>query len=179
MPQPSDDRLSTDTRVDLPYISIQLYDEVDSRPSRKKARVPLFVAAGLLVVLVVVGVAAASSKQFRRQAELSIVRQPTPYTQLYFAQPAVLPRVLKVDKRNIFDFTVVNNENRADSYTYTVRVGDSRSQLVVGTGTVAIANGKSATCAVTVVPKDRKSRYLISVVLQGMNQSIHFYARTS
>ena len=119
------------------------------------------------------------SKQFRHQLALSIVRQPTPYTQLYFTHPGALPGKLKVGQKNTFDFTIVNDENRAYRYTYIVMLDDSKKHLVVSTATATINNGQSATRSVTIVPKDRKSKYLITVTLEGMNQSIRFYSATS
>lgn len=179
MRQPRDNHMNTDTRVNLPYIPVDRYDQVDRQPSRKKASLPLFIVVGVVGILVIIGVVAALSKQFRHQLNLSIVRQSTPYTQLYFAHPATLSGVLKADEKNTFDFIIENDENRPYRYMYTVTLDDSRSHLVVSTEKVTIDNGKSVTRLVTVVPKDRKSKYLISITLEGMDQSIHFYGETS
>jgi hypothetical protein len=84
-----------------------------------------------------------------------------------------------VAQKNTFDFAIVNDESRVYRYTYIVTLDDSRSHSVVGTQTVTVANGGSVTRPVTVVPKDRKAKYLITVTLEGLNQSIHFYGETS
>jgi hypothetical protein len=140
---------------------------------------PLYIGAGLIIILILIAAAASLSKQVRHQLELSIVRQPAPYTQLYFSHLAALPEKLKVDQKNTFDFTIINDENRSYHYTYSISLDDPKTHLVVSRETVTIDNGSSATRAVTVVPKDHKARYLITVALEGVNQSIHFYGQTS
>jgi hypothetical protein len=178
MRHPRDNRITTDTRTDLPLIPVAHYDQSYSHPPRKKTPLPFFIGAGVIGIILIISITAMLSKQFRHQLELSIVRQPTPYTQLYFTSPATLSHALKVDKENTFDFTIGNEENRTYRYTYTVTLDDSQSHLIVGTETVTIGNGESVTLPVNVVPRDSKSRYLISIALEGMNQSIHFYGET-
>jgi hypothetical protein len=150
----------------------------DSEPPRAQVRWRLGIGIALVIVIILCA-GAALSKQFRHQIEISVVRQGTPYSQLYFASPTKLPTQLKVNKSNIFDFTIENDEGRAYRYTYTVTLEDSRSHVVLSKETVEISNGDGATRRIAVTPKDRKSRYLITVSLEGMNQSIHFYAETS
>jgi hypothetical protein len=180
MRQSQNNRIDPDTRMDLQRGPVDRYGQDGQRTTRKQTTPwPLYIGVGLIVVLVLIGVSAALSKPFRHQLALSIVRQPTPYTQLYFPNPGTLPSELKVDHKNTFDFTVVNDENGAYHYTYTVTIADSRSHSVVSVKAVTIANGSSVTYPVTVVPKDRKAKYLITVALSGVNQSIHFYGETS
>lgn len=154
------------------------YKPSHSRPSRAKVR--WWIGIGLGVAIIVIPCfTAAFSRSFRHQIYISIVRQGTPYTQLYFASPVKLPTQLKVGKKNIFDFTIRNNENRTYRYTYTITLEDSRSRTVVSSDTVTVSDDDNATREVAVTPKDRNSKYLITVALDGMNQSIHFYANTS
>ena len=132
-----------------------------------------------LVIMAAFCAAAALSKQFRHQIEISVVRQVTPYTQLYFVSPTKLPTQLKVDQDNAFEFSIENDEGHAYHYIYTVTLDDSRSHVVVSTDTVDISDGDRTIRGVVVKPKDPKSKYLITVTLEGLNQSIHFYAETS
>jgi hypothetical protein len=148
---------------------------VDNRPSHAKFGWQTAVTIGVVIILLFCA-AAALSKQFRHQIEISIVRQRNPYTQLYFADPKALPAHLQVNKSNVFEFTVENNEGRAFSYTYIVTLADSRSHAVASKATATISDGQSTTRQVSVQPKDLNSKYLITITLQGMNQSIHFYA---
>lgn len=179
MSRPQSNRISPDPRTDLPRPPVDRYSKVDDRTSLKKKRLPLYIGSVLLIILILIAAAASLSKQVRHQLELSIVRQPTPYTQLYFSHLAALPGKLKVDQKNTFDFTIVNDENRSYHYTYAISLDDPKTQVVISRGAVTIDNGSSATRAVTIVPKDRKARYLITIALEGVNQSIHFYGQTS
>ena len=150
----------------------------DNQPSRAKFRWQTAVVIGVVIILVLCAVAALS-KQFRHQIEISIVRQRTPYTQLYFADPKALPAHLQVNKNNVFEFTIENNEGRALSYTYTVTLADPRSHTVASKATTTISDGQRTTRQVAVRPKHLNSKYLITITLQGTNQSIHFYATTT
>ena len=151
---------------------------VDDRPSRSKFGRQTAIAIGVVVILVLCA-AAALSKQFRHQIEISIVRQRNPYTQLYFADPNALPAHLQVNKNNIFEFTIENDEGRALTYTYTATLADSRSHTVASKATITISDGQRATRQVAVRPRDLNSKYLITITLQGTNLSIHFYATTT
>jgi hypothetical protein len=146
--------------------------------SRAKIRWRVGIGIGLMVIAIFCALAAFST-QFRHQVEISVVRQGTPYTQLYFASPTKLPTELKTDKNNTVGFTIENDEGHAYRYTYIVTLDDFRSGAVTSKDTVAIGDGDRATSQIVVTPKDRKSKYLITISLEGMNQSIHFYAETS
>jgi Protein of unknown function (DUF1616) len=161
--------------VDLPRTPETRYNQ----SSRRKTSALLYIGIGLAVFVLVAAAAALISKPLRHQIAISIVRQPTTYTQLYFSQAETLPKLLTVDKKNTIDFTIVNDENRTYSYTYTVTLADSRSHSVVSTETVSIDNGDGVTRPVTVTPKDRKTKYLVTISLKYLDQSIHFYAETS
>jgi hypothetical protein len=179
MRQSQNRRSSAATHADPRRVPPDNYGEADSRVPRKSRKLWPPIGVGLAGVLAILGTAALFPQQFKHQLEISFVRQPTPYTQLYFTNPSTLPVNLLVDQGNAFEFTIENDESRAHSYTYTVTADDSRSHLVVSTQTVTVGNGDSATRVVTVTPRDSKSRYLISITLEGMNQSIHFYGKTS
>jgi hypothetical protein len=173
------DHIDQDSLVDLPRTPDARRSQINSRTVRKKTSLPLYIGVGLIVFILVAAVAAVSSKSLRHQIALSIVRQPTPYTQLYFSHAGALPVRFKIGQKNSFDFTIVNNESRAYRYTYTVTLDDSRSHSVVSIETVTIDDGGEVTRPVTLVPKDHKANYLVTIALEGMNQSIHFYAETS
>jgi hypothetical protein len=176
--QPFDDDISAATLVDISRTPDGHPGEERQRAPRKMPS-PLFIGIGLVLIIAVAAGPAVVSSSFRHQIEISIVRQQTSYTQLYFTHLAELPGKLRVDQKNVFDFTIVNNENRRREYTYTVTLGDSRSLAVVNAATVTVGTGASRTVPVAVVPGDRESRYLVSVALTDPGQSIHFYGDTS
>ena len=178
MRQPQNNHVDQGGQADSSGPADDRCDQVGTQGLRRKAPLPLYIGIGLVAILTLIAAAAAVSKQFRHQLALSIVRQPTPYTQLYFPHPGTLPGKLKVDRKNTFQFAIVNDENLAVRYTYIVLFDDSKSRRV-STATVTVSNGQTVTPSVTVIPRERKSRYQISVTLKGMNQSIHFYGTTS
>ena len=191
MRQPHNNGPSRSGHADLTYRPANHYSQLDRSsqagrssvadrpPALKPAPWRLIIGICLAVALVIVGAAIAYPSQFKHQLELSIVRQPTPYTQLYFTSPSALSSKLRVDQKNNFEFTIENDEARTYQYTYTVTLADFRSHLVVTTASLTLGNGDRATQIATVTPKDRKSKYLITVALEGGNQSIHFYGETS
>ena len=178
MRQPRNEHIGPDGHADPPRGSLDRYGQINNQVRHRKTRLPLYFGGGVIAILILIVAVAALSKQFRHQLALSLVRQPTPYTQLYFPHLGALPDKLKVNQKNTFEFTIVNNEGRTFRYTYIVASDDSKSHLR-STGVVTINNGHSVTRSVAVIPKDHKSRYQIGVTLKGINQSIHFYGTTS
>jgi hypothetical protein len=147
------------------------------QPEKKVGRVATVIV--LCFITLTAGLYAAFPEQFKHQVELSFIRQPTPYTELFFSDPVALPAKLRIDKPNSFTFTIVNDEGRSDSFNYSVVVSTGKSVNVSRRGSVTIRNSGSASRTVAVVPKSRKSRYLITVVLGVSGQSIHFFGETS
>ena len=101
------------------------------------------IAVGLAVLLLAAALAAAFPRELKHQWELSVVRQPTPYTQLYFTAPASIPSSLVAGQKNTFDFTIENDEGRAYRYTYVVTLQDSRARQV-SKETVTVNSGARA-----------------------------------
>jgi hypothetical protein len=135
----------------------------------------------LVSAALVGGLALAFPKEFKHQLEISVVRQPTPYTQLFFSDPSALPQRLHVKRVNTFAITIINDQGRSELYHYTVTMAGAGSRKVVGTGSVVIGDSSSATRTIGVKPKSRKSRYLVTVVLSGdgISEFIQFYGVTS
>jgi hypothetical protein len=146
---------------------------------RKKSKRRIGIAVTLAVIGLVAGIGGAFPKQFMYQVDISLIRQPTPYTQLFFNNPTVLPSQLHIDRPSKFTFTIVNDQGRSQRYRYTVLVSTVKSFIVTSKGSLTIRNGGTATRTVALVPKSRRSRYLITVALDPTGQSIHFYGDTS
>jgi hypothetical protein len=157
--------------------------ELDDRPrssplaKARRIRRPFVVmlsSAGLLAALFV-----ASPQQFAHQIEISVIRQPTPYTQLFFSDPSAIPSRLRLDLPNKFTFTIVNDEGQSSIYRFTVTMNTvGLSTTVVANGSLRLDDEGIGTRTVALVPKNRRHRYLITVVLDGSGQSIHFYGET-
>lgn len=169
--------MTTDTHTD-PELADTNPAGNESRRWDRRRRAGITVGLAVLLLLLV-AIAAAFPRQLKHQWELSVVRQPTPYTQLYFTAPASIPSVLAAGQQNTFDFTIENDEGRAYRYTYVVTLQDSRARQQVSKETVMVNSGERVTRAVTVDPTDKESRYLVSVTIPTLNQSIQFYGETS
>lgn len=137
----------------------------------------------LTVILAVIGVIGAFAvgfpTQLKHQLAISIVRQPTPYTQLFFSDPAALPKELKTDRTNKFAFTLINDEGRPETYDYIVTMTGAKSSEVVGMGSLTVRNNGQFTKTVGIKPKNKKTRYLIKVTLSDSVDFIQFYGITS
>jgi hypothetical protein len=148
------------------------------QPSRKSSGHGVVIGVGLSCVALLVGLYAAFPRQFQHQLQISLVRQPTPYTQLYFTNLNALSGKLLVDKPDSFAFTIENDQGQTWAYEYTVTVSAAGSHTVADVGALSIPNGTSVTRTFKFVPKSRRSRYLVTVSLSPTDQSIHFYGDT-
>jgi hypothetical protein len=148
--------------------------ELPAKRRRKRTAIAIL----LFAVALITWLAATFPKQVRHQIEISLFRQPTPYTQLFFTQPDSLPSQLRIDRPNKFSFTIVNDEERPENYGYSVILSTVGSRSVAKAGSLFVASGDSTARTITVVPRARRSRYQITVVLDAGGQSIHFYGET-
>ena len=136
--------------------------------------IAIFSSAGLLMALFV-----ASPRQFVHQIEISVIRQPTPYTQLFFSHPGAIPSTLRLDRPNKFTFTIVNDEGQSSLYHFTVTMkAAGSSTTVVANGSLRLDDSGIGTRTVAFVPTKQRHQYLITVVLDGSGLSIHFYGET-
>jgi hypothetical protein len=155
------------------------HDEFRSPCPRKARRsrrpfIVLLSSAGLLATLFV-----ASPRQFVHQIEISIIRQPTPYTQLFFSDPEAIPSRLRLDRPERFTFTIVNDEGRSSLYHFAVMMNTvGLSTTVVANGSLRLNDEGIGTRTVTFVPSKPRHRYLITVVLDRSGLSIDFYGET-
>jgi hypothetical protein len=164
-----------------------------SRPDDRQNRAPAPSRSGnpgkpvwwraAVVVLMLVGIlgifAIVFPSQFKHQLEISVVRQPTPYTQLFFSDPATLPKKLTVGRANKFSFTVINNEGHTQSYHYTVTITGAKLRKVASEGSLTLGDGQSITRTAGVEPPSRGLQYRIEVALTGTADFIQFYGNTS
>ena len=110
----------------------------------------------------------------RRQWAISIIRQPTPFTALYFDHPTALPSTVTNGQRVNFMFSIANHEENPLNYPYTVVVSPSNGQSVPTTRTAFVAPGKSRSLAVTVEVACSASPCRVQVSLPDQRQSIDF-----
>ena len=148
-------------------------------PPAPKKPVWQFVVAAVLVLIGIVGLLAIIfPAQFKHQLDISVFRQPTPYTQLFFGDPTTLPKKLEVGHANKFSFTVINDQGHAATYRYVVTITGAKLQKVASQGSFTLGDSQSITRAVAVVPTARKTQYLVTVTLSGTADFIQFYGVT-
>jgi hypothetical protein len=137
------------------------------------------ITLGLAVIIIVGGLAVAFPKQIKHQIQISLFRQITPYTQLFFTNPAALSSRLRVDDENEISFTVVNDEGYPRNYQYTVTMDAAGRQELASQGVFTVTNGGTLARTVLFEPKLHKTKYIITVKLNGLDLSIHYYGVTS
>ena len=170
-------------------VTIEGETMIAPRPDERRNRAPApqpqnkppwrFAVAAVLALVGIIGIFAIGfPTQFKHQLEISVFRQPTPYTQLFFSDPRVLPKKLEVGHVNKFSFTVANDQGHSATYRYTVTISGGKLQKVAGGGSFTIGDGQSITRTVEVVPASRKTQYLIKIALNGTVDFIQFYGDT-
>jgi hypothetical protein len=110
----------------------------------------------------------------RHQWALSLFRQPTRYTVLFFDHPADLPATAAAGHPIRVSFTVGNREGRAVGYRYVVRSAGGRRSRFVGEAARTVAAGASWTVSTAVRPACRTSPCRIQVSLPGHPETIDF-----
>jgi uncharacterized membrane protein len=134
-------------------------------------------------VLVVVGAIVVVSLVLpigRHQWAESLIRQPTPYSTLAFADPTGLPKSVVSGEPLEFTFTVGNEEARDQVYRYTVKSSPTKITAYGGyfaVGSVAVHAGRTRQVTVSADPECTASPCNISVMLVGHDESIDFYVR--
>jgi hypothetical protein len=111
----------------------------------------------------------------RHQWAVSILRQPTRYTVLYFDHPASLPHQAKVSQTIRFSFTIVNHEGRSVDYRYIVGTDDPTEREV---STTSISANRGRSISVSVRPACAVSPCRVEISLAGYPESIDFLLAT-
>ena len=132
----------------------------------------------IAAVLAISGLTALAwgSPAVRRQISLSVTRQPTPFTELYFTDHTNLPAFLSTSYTNEFAFTIGNHEGKALSYPYVVTAKSSHGTTALATGTVNVDAGRLVRVLVSFLAPEPATQYVITVQLSGHPELIHFVA---
>jgi hypothetical protein len=110
----------------------------------------------------------------RHQWALSLIRQPTPYTVLFFNKPAALPTTDAIDKQITVSFTVGNHEGRLMDFRYVLSVSSGRDSRILEESTRPIAPGAMWTVTRRFRPRCSISPCRIEVSLPGHPETIDF-----
>jgi hypothetical protein len=119
---------------------------------------------------------ASQSPAVRSQIKVSAIRQPTPYTELYFTDHTNLPAVLSTTQANDFGFTIGNHEGEALSYPYVVTATSAQGTTKIVGGTVRADSGRLVNTTVSLLVPAPATQYVITVQLSGRPEMIHFAA---
>jgi hypothetical protein len=143
-------------------------------PPERHRRRPAGWLRGGLAMLVLVGLvlAVAGRRTVAHQFELSFVRQPTPYTELFFAPPQPLPTGKA--KTTTFRFSVHNREGRAITYEYVSTLQTAARTVPIGHGTIVLGSDQTGTRALTMPTPRGDRRFVVSVTLVGRPESVYF-----
>lgn len=132
----------------------------------------LYRSALVLIALSVVGW---RSPWVRDEVRLSVTREPSRFTQLYFSDPAGLPKYLSTVQPNEVLFTIVNSEDRPMTYIYRVTVqAEEAPASTLAERSASIAPGTAANEDVAFTPAATGNVYLITVDLVGRQETIDF-----
>jgi hypothetical protein len=113
----------------------------------------------------------------RHQWEISLFRQPTRYTALFFNHAGALPAAIAARQPLPVSFTVANHEGRPVVYKYILSAGAGRGQQVLRESTKAVPAGSAWTVVAKVRLKCRQCR--IEVTLPGHSETIDFLVRVN
>lgn len=114
------------------------------------------------------------SPYFRHQWEISLGRQPTPYTELSFNDATTLPTTAERGKVIHVSFTIANETNRPIAYRYAVASGSGREMKFLGAATSTVAPGASWAVTRSVVPECSENTCRVQVTLPQQNERIDF-----
>ncbi len=127
---------------------------------------------GLLVTAL--AVASFLSPWVRHEWSLSLQRQPTPYTQLGFANAGALPTTGVPGQSVPVSFIITNDEGRPVSYRYVVASGSGTKLTAISSATRVLAAGDSWGVGINVVPQCAAASCRVQVSLPEQNESIGF-----
>ncbi len=127
---------------------------------------------GLLAIAL--AVASFASPWVRHEWSLSLQRQPTPYTQLGFANAGALPTTGIPGQSVPVSFIITNDEGRPVSYRYVVASGSGTTLTAISSATKVVAAGAAWGVGINVVPKCPTASCRVQVSLPEQNMSIDF-----
>lgn len=109
-----------------------------------------------------------------------LLPEPERFTQVYFTNPAQLPRTFEPDGKQTVQFTIRNLEHATKQYTYRVTVRSNVGAHVATTGSLLLAQGQQRSLVKEVVmPSVEAQRVFVSVqVQQARSDPSHLQTET-
>jgi hypothetical protein len=136
---------------------------------------------GVMAVLAVGSVAL--SVQYRTQLahafKLATTHQPERFTELYFADPARLPKHLLPDESADVSFVIGNHQAQSTDYRYQVDFIKDGQTVASRTGEVTVDDSQTAVQTITIPPQPEEGSLLMLIRLPDQNQTIHLRSEIS
>jgi hypothetical protein len=129
-------------------------------------------AASIALLIIIAAVFASHTSLFADATSM----QPTSFTELYFADRHALPAHMQADKVYDASFVIANHTKTTQTYRYTVTTQTVSAIAVQPPVTVRLAAGATATQRIHVKTPIPDQTTLVTVVLDGTDQVIRFYA---
>lgn len=126
-----------------------------------------------LIVAMVVGISLLFPAG-RHQWAISLFRQPTHYTALFFNKVSALPTTTARNETMTVSFTIGNHEGQAVHYRYVLTDSYGKQSQTLGQSTKTVASGATWTVWRVVRPKCAVSPCRIEVSLPGHPETIDF-----
>jgi hypothetical protein len=110
----------------------------------------------------------------RHQWDLSLFRQPTDSTALFFNEAWALPKTAVARAPLTVSFTIGNDEGRTVKYRYVLSVRGGGRTRVFGQSARTVAAGTTWRVATVIRPVCRTSHCQVEVSLPGYPETIYF-----
>lgn len=102
------------------------------------------------------------------------IATPQDFTELYFAQPNALPKVLKLNRLNL-DFVIANHEGSRHLYAWTADFSQGGVSNRLASGSVEVKNNGTREIALVLLPRSVSGAGILYVTLSSPHQSINFH----
>lgn len=109
-----------------------------------------------------------------RTFALATTYEPENYTELYFDDPAGLPRAVSADEPAKFSYRIVNRQSTTTTYHSYVTVYENGVARQIQTDNPTVKPGQFAELTVIFTPRQSNSSIKVEVNLPAQHQSIHF-----
>lgn len=136
---------------------------------------------GVATVLVIsmIAVALPFRTSLVHALKLATTHQPERFSELYFAQPDMLPKNLHIGEIADVGFVVTNHEDGQHTYRYQVVFMLDGQAMATRTGAFTLEDQQSTTQKVTIPAQSTPGQLRIIIRLVDKDQTIHFRTEIS
>ncbi len=136
------------------------------------------IVVGLVVTPFMIAALEGPSK-IPQTLRLATTKQPSPFSELYFAEPSKLPKTLTPGQMAELSFVITNHEAAARKYRYQVLIIKSGTVVAQTEGEVTLRDGQSSRQLGTIPAAVAGEHLQVVVRLPEKNQEIRFRTEVS